>query len=559
MLNKIFNKKYDSRFLLSLGLSTFFFLGGYFSIPFIQLHHLTYLPGDLGDSRLNNYFLENIYLFLTQASPSLIHLSFFYPFPYVMGFSDNLFGAFPVYFVSRLFTGNSETAFAFWYGFSYVVNYFSAYYAFRKLNLGILSAIIGALIFTFSFPVSAQMGHVQLAYRFGVPLAIFTLIFFLKNKSWNFFFLSFFWLVWQFYCSIYIGFFLAIFLISIFLIYFFSELITYKDRKLEMHDEFIEGWKVIKWPRKIIWTLFFLALLCSLAALFYPYLRVSQLYGAKRSIEEIATMLPRPSSYFLIDGSWLWSFLSKDIVNIPMRHEHQIFFGGLPLLLAFAGLIFRRASGNLFAFWLIFLSFIIVVIFSISINSHSIWLLFAQLPVFSAIRAVTRIILVLLFPIAYLAAVAVNSFPKNWAPSKFCIASLLIFEFSTASVLATPIFTWRDHVNLASQKVPSKLPENPILFFAQPPGAYIRDQEIDSMWVALNKGYPTLNGYSGNSPPGYQEKYGEDCGEVSRRVLAYLAFIKHPNPEVEYGRLLKRIAPIGFKDCDLDIIITYKK
>lgn len=31
--------------------------------PMGQLNYLTMMPGDIGDARLNNYFLENIYQF----------------------------------------------------------------------------------------------------------------------------------------------------------------------------------------------------------------------------------------------------------------------------------------------------------------------------------------------------------------------------------------------------------------------------------------------------------------------------------------------------------------
>jgi hypothetical protein len=65
------------------------FLLFFFFIPFSQLSNLSLMPGDVGDARLNNYFLENIYLFFKGKSDSLWHLGFFYPFPFTGGFSDN--------------------------------------------------------------------------------------------------------------------------------------------------------------------------------------------------------------------------------------------------------------------------------------------------------------------------------------------------------------------------------------------------------------------------------------------------------------------------------------
>jgi hypothetical protein len=128
----------------------------FLAVPFNQISHFTMMPGDLGDSRLNNYFLENIYQFIRGNSPSLIDLNFFYPFPSVSGFSDNLFGAAPAYLIPRMLTGQSDTALQIWYLIGFFANFISAFYALRKLNVSALAACLGALIFTFALPVSAQ-------------------------------------------------------------------------------------------------------------------------------------------------------------------------------------------------------------------------------------------------------------------------------------------------------------------------------------------------------------------------------------------------------------------
>ena len=83
------------------------FLLAFFFIPVSQLDGFAMMPGDIGDARLNNYFLENVYQFFAGNAVSLWHLSFFFPFPYVLGFSDNLFGSAPVYALARLITGKA--------------------------------------------------------------------------------------------------------------------------------------------------------------------------------------------------------------------------------------------------------------------------------------------------------------------------------------------------------------------------------------------------------------------------------------------------------------------
>jgi hypothetical protein len=172
--------------------------------PITQHHGLELIPGDYGDARLNNYFLENIYQFLLGNSTSLIHLNFFSFFPFVGGFSDNLFGASPIYLFFRSFTGESDTAFQLWIYGSYIANYFSAYCGLRLLGIKPVAAIFGALIFAFSLLVFAKTLHAQLGYRFCVPLVIAYFYLFLESGNIRFFVYSAAWLVWGFYCSIFI-------------------------------------------------------------------------------------------------------------------------------------------------------------------------------------------------------------------------------------------------------------------------------------------------------------------------------------------------------------------
>ena len=169
------------RWLVPLALFAIAFAAG----PLSQFHGLSRMPGNLIDSRLENYFLENIFQFLKGNSPSLVHLTYFYPFPYVLGFCDNLFGSAPAYLLPRLLTGQSDTAFQVWFLVGYAANYAAAYWALRRLSCSVISASVGALIFTFALPISGQTHHPQLQYRFGIPLAAAFLISFLEQKNWS--------------------------------------------------------------------------------------------------------------------------------------------------------------------------------------------------------------------------------------------------------------------------------------------------------------------------------------------------------------------------------------
>ena len=55
------------------------------------------VPGDIGDGRFNNYVLEHFFSWITGKTPAFWNAGFYYPFPYVLAFSDNLMGSGPFY------------------------------------------------------------------------------------------------------------------------------------------------------------------------------------------------------------------------------------------------------------------------------------------------------------------------------------------------------------------------------------------------------------------------------------------------------------------------------
>ena len=528
------------------------FLVAFLAIPFDQLARFSMMPGDIGDARLNNYFLENIYQYLCGHSASLIHLSFFYPFPYVLGFSDNLFGAAPVYLMARALAIEPDTSFQIWFFLGYLFNYCAAYWALRRLRIGPLGAVVGALVFSFALPVSWKMGHAQLHYRFGVPLAVAMFLEFLEKRRWYALLPVLVWLLWAFYCSIYIGFFLLLLLFAMFIVHLFREVTSGASVKKECLF-YISDWRSLMPVQKV----FFISGLCVfavlLAVLFYPYWQVSTLYHAKRSLGEIASMLPRFQSYFLSDGSWIWSSQSTLFSNIPMRQEHQLFIGVVPMLLALMGYLVGKPKYAGFAYSVVGPAFVALIVLTLSMGGMSLWYLLANFPLASAIRAMTRIILVLLFPIAFFCALGIDHLGQRTLWGKKLILVLLLpaflFEASATTVSRSPKAEWRSRIEHLDSSVPAVLPAKSILFFAQQAEPFFA-QELDAMWVAMRRGVPTLNGYSGGYPPGLMIQYGRDCLELQSRVRGYLRFTGKENDSDAYTEMVRRIVPIGFDNCE---------
>lgn len=539
-----------SRSKLIFFLPLFAFIVAILAGPFFQFNFFRMLPGDLGDSRLNNYFLENTFLFLIGKSQSLWHLNFFYPFPYVLGFSDNLFGSFPVYFFGRIFF-RPDTAFQFWYLSSYFINYFCAYFVFRKLGFKQSASIVGALIFSFALPVSAQTSHVQLAYRFCAPLSFFYLICFVSGKSIKDFLLSLFFLVWQFYCTIYIGFFLLLAEVLFFLIYFSHD--AWRNGLITLAQQYKNSFRSICLRHVLI----FLLLLISLCLLFYPYLKVSYIYEVKRSSNEISSMLPRVVSYLLADDSKLWSSLSTSVDMGSMRHEQQLFFGLIPLLLFCYGLYLSFKDHKNFLAKSMGITFLALFFMSIMIKDISAWIYLSNLPLFSAIRAVSRISLVMLFFVSYLAAVAVDRVAGHSRAIIYVVLILLIVEFSLVKVNASSKSEWRSRMVLYQSKIPSDLPSNSVLIFAQRGHQFNVVEEIDAMWISLINGYATMNGYSGFSPPAYGGVYGDKCINIQQRIDSYLEIVKTADVAKARDELIRKVVPIEFSDCKYPLKLSH--
>lgn len=544
----------NNRTVNNLALLVIPFLVAFIFGPLHQLNWLSLMPGDLGDARLNNYFLENIYQYLRGNSPSLIHLNFFSPFPYVLGFSDNLFGASAIYLVARVITGESDTAYQLWFLVGYIANYLAAYYALKLLKMSHVSAIFGALIFTFALPVVAQIGHAQLQYRFGVPLATAYFLMFLEDKNWRYFTIAMAWLTWQFYCTIYIGTFQLLLLGAMIIAFIAHQKIHNSLGVKDILNSFILTWRQMLLRQKIHKLLVIFTLLLLMGVLFYPYIEASMLYGFKRGFAQISTMLPRPISYFLADSSRIWSSNSSFFSDIPMRWEHQMFVGLFPLLLAlFALLLKRRNYEHALACWVLSGAIALMILATLTFgNNVSLWILFYKLPLLSAMRAISRITLVFLFPLAFFCALGIEGLKlQDTFDSKkliLLIGTLMLFEFSAVTPYVTSKADWRERVAILDNKVPKTINNESILFFAQSRGPAYAD-EIDAMWVAMNHGASTLNGYSGNFPANYRSEFGADCNELPRRLMSFLDFHRKFD-QATYERIMSQVIPIGFDNCN---------
>jgi hypothetical protein len=546
------------------------FLLFFFAIPARQLglgfeSGIPLMPGDVGDARLNNYFLENIFLFLQGGSESLWHLGFFAPFPYVLGFSDNLFGSSPIYLAFRYLSFDPSTAFQLWYLFGFFLNYLACIYALRRLGASTSTAILGSVVFCFAIPVTAHAGHAQLHYRFCVPLAFLYFFEFLETKSPKTLTASLAWLVWQFFCGIYIGFFTGMILLASAIGAYLKNDHAFQFATLRCvaHNgvsKLFASWKASSLFKKSAISMSWVTLLALLTLLFYPYLEVSKLYHIKRNWAEISQMLPRLQSYFIADRSLYWAMPQGGFFDLPMRHEHQMFPGligaGLFLAAASQARHFFRAHIRPFSWSLMGMGLIVVV--TLCFNGFSLWFLFHWLPLASAIRAMSRIDLILLMPMSVVIALGFDHIqsrlPGLGRALIWAALTALLIDFSATSMSTSPKYIWDKQLLGKLAGVPDGIPKDSILFFASTTGSdWSFNPEIDAMWAGLVSGHKVMNGYSGGHPQysAFGSQYAFDCSIVPQRIAAYVDFARNSLHQVaDYKSLMAKVIPVGFLGCD---------
>jgi hypothetical protein len=517
--------------------------------------NLSRLPGDLGDSRFNNYILEHDFRWITGQDSSLWNAPFSYPYPLTLTFSDNHFGSMLIYDFSRWSGLDRESALQSWYIISFLLNFVAVAYVLKKLKLKPLAIGIGAFFFTFGLPVLAQEGHVQLAYRFCIPLACLALWQFSQRPHFKQLVLLLLWWVWQFFLSIYLGFFLSLLLASVVVI-----LPLTQDKPLNGYFHywprlFIQAWKSLKLKVGIVYLFLTISLLGALVYLLQTYATASKIYGFTRSWDEVIQMLPRIQSYFIADQSKLWkpfTFLSAGITSY--RWEHQLFVGISVFLLLALGIVWRFKSPYRKLAFLFLGAAGVLVLLTLNVGGFSLYKLIWYLPGANSIRAITRIILVLMWPIAFFIAIELDALLNisNKKGGYSAIVLIFLALIVTESIFFNHItYSKKDSVTRLQtlrEQLPTNLPKDPVLFVWNPENNPWYLSELDAMMLSQNLGWPVLNGYSGNLPQGYgPTKY---CDQAAVRIIRYMNFAKITDQSI-YKNLISRVVSIGPADCQL--------
>lgn len=534
-------------FILLFGIGLFGYL-----LPAVG--YFTMIPGDLGDARFNSVVLEHGFQWLTGQAAQLWSPSFFYPFERVLGLSDNHFGSGWSYALLRGFGLPREMAYVGWYLFGFLLNFATCGWVLRKAKFSPLAAALGAFVFTFALPVLHQEGHAQLVYRFAIPVACFCWYRTLVLRDTVSAAQTIFWCAVQFMCSIYLGVFLAYCLTAMLLAFW---LIGFIDRSRTVKSESLAVGETIGelstskrvYPDTFTW-LWYVAAVSGIVLVFLllrQYKLISAEYQLVRPIDDLRSLIPRLHSYLLADNSGLTRWIGSLVAEFPTRPEHQLFIGIGVLAMSAAG-AWVTTFGRIF-----FVTLLLLVGLTVMVADQSLYLWLLKIPGFDAVRAVSRIILVMLFPVAVLVAVGTDRLLKMTLARGMMLRVLLIVILVVSLTIETVYYvphhaavqTWQDRQRALRSVIKDELPGDTILFVTQRQTEPFYITELDAMIYAQDRLLATLYGYSGSTLSGYA--YPDPCLPSETRLQGYFAF--RGVPEAKQKELLSRLRVVALEAC----------
>jgi hypothetical protein len=487
----------------------------FFSFEVIGLN-FKYFPGDLGDGRLNLYFLEHAYQFFAGKIDSFWNAPFMYPEKSIISYSDNLLGSAPIYSFFRIIGLDTFLSYQMWYIAVTSLNYICAFYFLQFVFKNHWPAVIGAFIFAFSLSLQSQLTHAQTFPRFAIPLSFLMAIKFSNKLQPKYFLFCLLLMVYQIYCGIYLGFMLAVPL-GIFL----GLVIVQKS--------IFNGINIlnIKWIGAML-----LAILFSLAILLpllLPY--------ASRKIDpnwehynQILHSIPTLKSYLYSQGgSLFWDFLSSIGQFNEAPWDHQIFTGACATIcfvivsywLLKHFLAYKLMLNNYSVQYLFFLTGILTFLLFLRLDNLSLYISLYYIPGFSSMRSLTRIINIELLFFAFSIALIMNhllqKFPKRNILIVFSFSILVFFDnyFDGAKSYKTTVNEAKERTKIIESSFafipkgslvsyePIEIIDNPIAY------------QIDAMLTAQMFGLKTVNGYTATCPREYS-KFWNEINEESR-------------------------------------------
>jgi hypothetical protein len=491
------------------------------------------VPGGRGDPRLVTALLE--YFFRAwQGIGSFTSPFFYYPAQGTLGYTDAFFTHALLYSWLRAAGLDLFSSYQVCLLFFNVLNFVCCFLLLRKgFGFGTVVSAFGAFIFAFNAPKFNQIGHTQLQCLFWLPLAVWACVAWIgrsrsmaQGRAFLLLAVAAICLNFQFLTAFYFSWFLFFWLFLFFLLsLLFESTRTFGVGLIRKY------WRALLGAAAV-----FLIGLIPFLGLYLPVLR--ELGG--KDYGEVAGMVPNLWSFLWMGPRHAWWGWLSDVPEIrafPVEGEERLGMGIaisvgwiLLTLLAVWLLWSRRGKGmavlkrpaSEFADRIPLqwgaLAAVTTALFCLLGFDYgggfSPWRLIHEwVPGAQGIRAVSRYVLFLAFPLAILFSFAAQVLLERLKKEKrrgirWMVLGILWASAGTAlwEQTALPPFpafskSWElNRMEYLSQKLPAQC--QAFYVRVEPSLPYTAtDIQLDAMILSAVRGVPTLNGYSGHSPP----------------------------------------------------------
>jgi hypothetical protein len=255
--------------------------------------------------------------------------------------------------------------------------------------------------------------------------------------------------------------------------------------------------------------------------LLVPWVRhyaAAQREVGRRPWEAVLPMVPRPASWLFVSPhalAYRWTEQAPWFTRLPWNFEHAIGLGLLTTACVVAAAILARRR---LAVLLAVATSLLLIAVTTMVHGHTLWRLVVRaVPPLAAARAISRIGLLLPVAAAVVLGCAVDGLRGRW---RWLALALLVL--CAAEQLSDLEVQRRDVQRFWEEDLRRRIDPHAEAFVAtrsSDRGGAMR-VHLDAMFAADLAGVPTVNGVSGNEPPGW---YGLQWARV-RNAEAAAAF-----------------------------------
>jgi hypothetical protein len=489
------------------------------AVTLLLAHHSLLLSGfarvqgDPGDVRFVHYCIEHTWAWLGghPLHQRFWDLPAFFPVHGIGAYSDVLLGVSPPYWLARALGAGPDRAYVWWLLATSALNALVARWFLRSaLGVGPLAASAGAVLIAAGAPRVHAVNHPQLVAAYWTLLVLGLLTIALRSRgswraraAWMGAAVAFALQAWSsYYHAWFLGLALGLALLG--------ALVDPVLRARLASALVADGWAV---------ALSLGVALVLLIPLARAYWDVSRTVGVRPMV---SILLPHGQSWLYIGpDSWWYQPLARlpGFERLPVPGEQQLGVGALTTVVALVGLWGARRRPVVAL--MLGIAVALVLLSTQWGPASSAWHWFhTWVPGAAGIRAVSRIGILVLIAWAAGLALAIDRLGERSTVAAVVLAVACVLEQGISFASFAPA-----EQATRVQRLAAAIDRDCAAFVFTPDddGSPAWRSQIDAMWAADFSGVPTLNGYSGNYPPGWPlddciVRGPEDQARLSRSI-----------------------------------------